>query len=109
MAIKQNISIDQGADFVYKIFLIDGNSSPVNLSGYYANSELKKSYTSNSNIAFDTLIDDAGGIITLSMNAITTTTLTHSRYLYDVILTSNNNIVSRIVEGYVNVDPQVTY
>jgi len=109
MAIKQNIIIDQGTDFIYNIYLIDGNSNVVNISTYTANSEVRKSFTSNTYTAFTTSIDGNNGIITLTMNAATTATLTYPRYLYDVELTSNNNIISRIVEGYVNVNPSVTH
>ena len=48
------------------------------------------------------------GLITLSMNSATSSTLTAVKYLYDVKLTSNNNIVSRLMEGVISVNKYVT-
>ena len=48
------------------------------------------------------------GLITLSMNSATSSTLTAVKYLYYVKLTSNNNIVSRLMEGVISVNKYVT-
>ena len=48
------------------------------------------------------------GLITLSMNSYTTSELTAPRYLYDLVLKSANNVVSRLLEGYITVNPSVT-
>jgi hypothetical protein len=42
------------------------------------------------------------------MTAANTASLTPGRYVYDVIITSSANVVTRVVEGIVTVLPSVT-
>jgi hypothetical protein len=107
MAIKTNLTVDQGANFVYNIYLIDSDGNPFNISGYSGNAQIRKTYTSSSYTTMNVNIAGSNGIITLSMNSTTTANLSNTRYVYDLEL-SNNNVVSRIVEGIVTVNLGVT-
>ena len=108
MSIKTNLVVDQGTNFVYNVYLIDSAGNPFPLVDYTANSQIRRSYTSSSYATIDASINATAGIITLSMNSSTTSTLSNNRYVYDLELTSNTGIVSRIVEGYVSVNLGVT-
>lgn len=108
MATKANIVIDQGTTYTTDLTLTDENGDPLNLTGYSANSQIRKHYTSSNAITFSTSINAAAGIITLSLTANQTSNLISGRYVYDVELTDSSNSVSRIVEGIVTVTPQVT-
>ena len=108
MAIKTNLIVDQGSNFVYKIYLVDVDGLPFSVTGFSGNAQIRKSYTSSSYTTMDVAIDANSGLITLSMNAYTTASLTQNRYVYDLQLTGNTGIVSRIVEGFVTVSPEVT-
>jgi hypothetical protein len=107
MSIKTNLIIDQGANFVYKINLIDQSGNPFNISGYTANAQIRKTYTSTTYNTIACNVAGSNGVITLSMNATATANLASNRYVYDLEI-SNNNIVSRIAEGFVTVNPGVT-
>lgn len=107
MAIKTNLIVDQGADFVYNVYLIDQNGDPFDITGYTANSQLRKNYTSTTYSTIDVAVGNTNGLITLSMNSATTANLTNSRYVYDLELHANN-VTSRILEGIVTVNPEVT-
>jgi hypothetical protein len=107
MAIKANITIDQGADFSTEISVTDDNGDPVNLTGYSAAAQLRKHYTSSTFTAFVANVN-VSGTVTLTMNAATSSNVTAGRYVYDCELTSSGNVVSRLVEGIVTVTPQVT-
>ena len=107
MAIKTNLSVDQGANFLYNVYLIDSDGNPFDISGYSANSQLRTTYTSSSYVTITASVDGANGIVTMSMNSHTTANLTNSRYVYDLELTSNN-VTSRIIEGIISVNPGVT-
>ena len=107
MAIKTNLVVDQGANFIYNVYLIDEDGSVFNISNYTANAQLRKTYTSTSFVTVNTAVTGASGLITLVMNAATTANQSSTRYVYDLELTSNN-VVSRILEGYVTVNPGVT-
>ena len=108
MAIKTNLIVDQGANFVYNIYLIDSAGDPFPLTDYTANAQIRRSYTSYSYTTINTSINAIAGVITLTMNSSTTGSLTNNRYVYDLELKSNTNTISRIVEGYLTVNLGVT-
>jgi hypothetical protein len=107
MAIKTNLIVDQGADFIYNVYLIDQNGDPFDVTGYSANSQLRKTFTSTTYSTMNVAVGNTNGLISLTMNAAVTANLTNSRYVYDLELTANNT-TSRILEGIVTVNPQVT-
>jgi hypothetical protein len=109
MATKANLVVDQGATFSAVLNLTDENSDPLLLSGYTANSQIRKWYTSSNAVTFATEIDANAATITLTLSANQTSSMTAGRYVYDVKLTDNAaNTVSRVVEGIVTVTPKVT-
>jgi hypothetical protein len=108
MAIKTNITVDQGTNFVYNVYLIDAEGNPFPLTDYTANAQIRRTYTSYSYATMNVAITDVSGLITLTMNSSTTGALTNTRYVYDLELKSNTGIISRIVEGYVSVNLGVT-
>jgi hypothetical protein len=106
MAAKTNIVIDQGTDFNSSFTFTDEADDPIDFSIYTANSQLRKTYTSSTSYTFQTSLAN-NGIITLSMNAATTSNLSPGRYVYDLEVEASG-VRSRLVEGVVTVTPQVT-
>lgn len=108
MARKNNLVIDQGSTFSTNLVaLTDENGDVIPLSGYTANSQLRKWYTSNNSVAFSTSINVDSGVITLSLSSNQTSNLVAGRYVYDVEI-SNGSVISRVSEGIVTVTPNVT-
>jgi len=108
MATKANLVIDQGSTFSTDLNLTDENGDPLSLTGYSANSQVRKWYSSsNVSATFTTSVNTATAIITLSLTANQTSNLDSGRYVYDVEITDGTT-VSRIVEGIITVTPQVT-
>ena len=107
MAIKTNIFIDQGTTFSYSSTYLNSQGDPRDFTGITGASQMRKSYSSNTAYAFDVTLSNAGVVI-LSMNATTTSSITAGRYVYDVELTSANGAIERLVEGIITVTPQVT-
>lgn len=108
MATKANLVIDQGSTFSSDLNLTDENGDPLTLTGYTANSQIRKWYSStNAAATFTTSINTTSAVITLSLTASETSNLVAGRYVYDVEISSGSE-VSRIVEGIVTVTPQVT-
>lgn len=107
MAIKTNLVIDQGADFIHNIYLIDSNGDAFDISNYTANAQIRKTFTSSSFYTIGVSLGGNTGLVTLSMNAASTSNLTNNRYVYDLQLHANN-VSSRILEGIVTVNPEVT-
>lgn len=104
-----NLTVEQGADFELTITVRNKNNVPLNLLGYSASSVMKKHSSSTTSYPFSvTFVDRQNGRISLSMNNTVTDTLAEGRYLYDIILTSPNNLKTRVIQGMVTVSPGVS-
>ena len=101
--------LEQGTSFTISLTIDDVSGSPFNLTGYTGTAQMRKSYYSSNAAA--TFVVTTGtptdGIITLSLEAATTANIYPGRYLYDVVVTSGSTR-ARVLEGIVNVTPQVT-
>jgi hypothetical protein len=105
-----NLYIEQGTTYNTTIFLDNANYVTYNLTGYTANSGIRRSYYSaNASAFFTTTVNANNGTIALSLAANTTANLMPGRYVYDTKLTDLYGNVSRIVEGIVEISPQVSY
>lgn len=102
--------LEQGADFNASITLDDVGGAAFNLINYSASYQMRKSYySSNAAATFSvsTGNNPALGIITLSLSAANTANIYAGRYVYDVYVSTANNR-TRVLEGIINVSPQVT-
>ena len=107
MAVKSNIVIDQGTDYEVTINVTDANTTPINLTGYTCQAQVRKYYTSSRKYDFAVTISANTGEVTLAMSANTSANIAAGRYLYDCTI-SQANIISRIVEGIVTINPRIT-
>jgi hypothetical protein len=109
MATKLNLVIDQGATYSNSsIIAYDTSNTAIDLSTYTIASKIRKHYASTNAVAF-TATGNSTGYISLSLIANATSNIVSGRYVYDVEITSNTGIVTRVKEGIVTVTPQVTY
>lgn len=109
MAIKANLLIDQGADYLTTFDVTDDNGDILDLTAYTGTAQMRKHYTSNTYYSFTVGINVADGVVSLSMSANTTDSIPAGRYVYDCeLLDTSNSKRSRLVEGIVTVTPQVT-
>ena len=111
MAIQQNLVLEQGTDFQAVIKLYSTNTEPLNLTGYSASSQIRKSYDSVSATATLTVsipIPTNGELI-LSLNDGSSAAVKYGRYLYDVIINqTSTGTITRAVEGIITVTTRVT-
>ena len=108
MAAYSELNIEQYSTFNTTINVEDPSGDAVNLYGYSAASQMRKSYYSSSaNTLTATITGNANGEITLSMTAANTALLTPGRYMYDLVITTGST-ETRVVEGIINVLPGVT-
>ena len=111
MAQFAELFIDQGSNFNDVIYITDDLTNlPINISGYGVTSQMKRSYYSaniSANISC-TVSNASNGEITLSMSPGVTANIRAGRYLYDVKTTDRANNVSRVVEGIINIMPQIS-
>ena len=103
------LTLEQGANFNTVLDLKDAAGNILNLAGYAAAAQMRKSYYSTSATNFTVSITDASaGQITMSMNSANTSSVTPGRFVYDVLITSGTGVKTRIIEGIVTVLPSVT-
>lgn len=108
MATKANLIIDQGATFNTVITLTDSDGNPIPLTGYTGAAQMRKHYTSSTAHNFTVALGGDAGTITLGMSANVTANVVAGRYLYDVEITDTDGLVSRVFEGIVTVNPNIT-
>ena len=109
MAAYTELNIEQYATFSTTVNVEDSAGAAINLYGYSASSQIRKSYySSTANNFTATITGTANGEITLTMTSANTANLTPGRYLYDLIITAPDTTKTRVVEGIVNVLPGVT-
>ena len=104
-----NITIEQGYDFDTSFQLEDTRTNePLYLVGATCEAQLRKSYTSSTKVSFAASVSDAEtGLISITMTAAKTVTLTPGRYVYDVKIV-NAGKDYKAVEGTALVRPGVT-
>jgi|APGre2960657373_1045057.scaffolds.fasta_scaffold07166_2 hypothetical protein len=106
----QELFLEKGTDFTTSITLDDVNGNPYNLTNYTAKSQMRKSYYSSSATGefVITINSPLTGIINMSLSSSNTANIPAGRYVYDVAIKNSANTVTRVLEGIVNVLPQVT-
>jgi hypothetical protein len=108
VAAYSELNIEQYSTFNTTINVEDPSGNSVNLYGYTAASQMRKSYYStSSNTLTATITGNANGEITLSMTAANTALLSPGRFMYDLVITTGST-KTRVVEGIINVLPGVT-
>ena len=109
-AAYQNLYIEQGSTYNTNITLDDVYGETYNLSGYTANSQIRKSYySSNATATFSTTIDSQIGTISLDLTSQITANIAPGRYVYDATITDiQSGKITRILEGVIDVSPRVT-
>jgi len=109
MAARADIIIDQGTTFETVVTVTDDDGNVVNLTDYEAASQIRKHHTSSS-VTSTFVITNGGtnGQLTLTLSSSATGGMDAGRYVYDVEVTTAAGVVSRVVEGIVTVNPQVT-
>lgn len=101
--------MEQGADFSSSINVKDASGVSSNLTSYTAASQMRKShYSSTSNGFTVTIPTPLTGNISMSMSHINTANISPGRYVFDLMMTSPDSIVTRVMEGIITVLPNVT-
>ena len=109
MAAVSNFYIDQGADFSTIISLTDSNGDVLNLSGYTALAQIRKTYGSTTIAGtFTTSLAADTGQLTMSLTDVVTAAMTSGRYVYDVLLTDGSGDKTRVLEGQAILTPGVS-
>lgn len=122
MALKYDLSVDKGATYIKTFTWYDPpptpnpqkllHGAPKDLTGYTGAMQSRPDASDNT-ILFSLSsatggISISGGVITIRIEASTTETFDFDTAVYDLKLTAPDGTVTRLVEGKVKVDPNVT-
>ena len=104
-----NFILEQGATF-NRILTVKENNSAMNLTGYSVASKMRSTHDSSTVVGtFTCTISNAsGGEITMSMTSSTSSAIEEGIYVYDLETTSGSGTVTRLLQGEVTVNPEVT-
>ena len=110
MAVYSNIVIDQGADYSASIDVTDSDGDNIDLTGYTAAGQIRKSYSSTTAVDFAVSVVSPGtsGILNISLTNTQTNNMKAGRYVYDIEITSSGGIKTRVLEGQVEITAGVT-
>ena len=109
MAIIANLFIDQGTDFSVTVDVSDATGGILDLTGYSAAAQIRKTYGSSSKVDFSTSTGTPSqGKVTMSLTDAQTSALESGRYVYDLNITSGGGVTTRVVEGQAIITPGVT-
>jgi hypothetical protein len=107
VATKLDLDIDAGATFGSSLVFRNPDGSPFDLGGFTARLQVRTRVD-----APETVLDivpqlNGNGLVTFGFTAAQTDSLTNDRYVYALELYNANNLVIRLVEGFVNVSARV--
>ena len=113
MAVTYNTVIDQGADWYITFIYENPNGTPVNVTNYSAALQIRTSPLAKTAVLTLTntsgiTVNGAQGSFACHATNVQTTAITNGKYSYDLEITSPSNVVTRLVQGTVEVSPQVT-
>lgn len=109
-AATYNLVINQGSDWSIQLTMSE-DAVPVDLSGYSARAQIRTRKNSATLIGtFDCVIIDAvNGILTMSLANAVSTAITPGVFYYDLeIFTASDATVTRLIQGIVKIDTEVT-
>lgn len=111
MAAYVELVVDQGTTFNNVINITDDvTNAAVNISGYSFGSQVRRSYYS-ANITANiicTITNASNGEVTMSISAANTANIKPGRYVFDVKSIDTFDVVNRILEGIITINPSVT-
>ena len=106
-----NTTMGQGTTWEL-IVEISFDGTPMNLTDYTARMQMKNSYQSAAVLTLDSgdeiVIDPLIGKLTITVPEPVTAKLNAATYVYDLIIISSTDVVTRVLEGKITVTPRVT-
>lgn len=109
MATVTNLYVDQGAFFRTYVTVANTNGTPLDLTGFTAASQMRKSYQSTTAYNFTTSISNpTQGRVRVELLSEQSRVIPAGKYLYDIEVTSPTGERTRVVEGIVLINPEIT-
>jgi carbohydrate-binding DOMON domain-containing protein len=108
MAANYGLEIEAGATFSLEFEYRNDNGTLFDFTGWTAKAQIRQTPSSASALEITTAINAGTSVITISLTAVQTATLTATNYVWAMELTqTSTSKVVRLVEGGVVVSPEV--
>ena len=113
-AVTYDIVIEQGATFTFNLTWKDSLGAPINLSGYTARMQVRKSVKDTAKMLDLTVangaitLGGALGTIAIVASATLTSAMDSVKGVYDIEVESATGVVTRLAEGEVTIKLEVT-
>jgi hypothetical protein len=113
VAKEYDITIDQGATFKLDLVWRDSAGDPIDLTDYSARMQVRQSVRSDTtelNLVSpaDIALGGLAGTIAVTASATDTAAMTIKRGVYDLEVVSASGVVTRLLQGAVEVSKEVT-
>jgi len=115
MAVEYNVVIDQGADWFLNVTYENPNGTPVNLTNYTAQFQVRSTPQSPTAVLSlatggqGIVITGASGLVALRATNVQTGLIDEGSYVYDLEITDPvTSTVTRLIQGQAIVSAQVT-
>jgi hypothetical protein len=113
MAVQYNVEIDQGADWFLNVTYEQPQGTPVNITGYTSALQLRSLPTDTTAVlslstGSGITITGSTGLVAVHATAAQTRAIDEGVYYYDLEITSQSGIVTRLVQGQAYVSAEVT-
>ena len=107
-AAEYNITISQNADYV-RTFQLKSAGAIKDITGYSFEAKVKKNYNESGGQSFTTSIENAtSGLFTITLTDAETGTLSPGDQVYDVVMTDDTGIKTRLLQGKAYISPGVS-
>jgi hypothetical protein len=107
MATKLDLNVDAGATFSQSIVFRNPDGSAYDLTGFTAKLQVRDRVDGATAVLDIVPALGNDGSVTYGFTAAQTNALTKDQYVYALELYGPNNLVIRLIEGFVNVSPRV--
>lgn len=113
MAGIRNFKVDQSANFRFSLVYKDPNGDPIDLTQYSVRMDIKSAPGSKKILASCTIgngitVDPLNGRIDIDVSHEKTSKIAYPKSAYDVIIEDVNGVITRLVEGWLEVSRAVT-
>jgi len=109
VATVTNLYVDQGAFYRTYVTVANTDGTPLDLTGFTAASQMRKSYQSSTAYNFTTSISNPSqGRVRVELSSEQSRVIPAGKYLYDIEVRSPTGERTRVVEGIVLINPEIT-
>jgi hypothetical protein len=107
MAANYGLEIEAGATFSLEFEYKNEDGTLFDFTGWTSKAQIRQTPSSSTALEITTAINAATSVITISLTATQTSTLTFPAYVWAMELSKMDGTVIRLVEGAVRVSPEV--